>query len=1529
MRQLHSNGSSNAFISVFARVVVPIVVVLLGSGLLPAVLSTPAQATTKDHKSAQQSPDQVRQAKLAALAPKKAEPGDPKPDPKKKSMQDNGSVTPAPRTSAFAAASVSPGSIDSGGPLTHIGTTTDLNCSLNHTGDTAGEFYGNTACGTFIVIDGTLYGPQTIPAGGGAAPRTALTPVSQSGSGTGTVSDPYKLITVADAGITGVRLTQTDTYVVGQESYRTDVAISNNAAAAKTYRLYRAFDCFRADSDIGYGTASTASGTVGCVSTANIPSPLLQISPITQGSAFYEASYSQVWAKIGAQQAFDNTCRCNESIDNGAGLSWSSSINAGATTTVSSRIEASLGTPVEGPVVPAESYGSGNGSSNLQQCNYTNYPVNCATGNFWHEFPDIKIPGRGGGLGVARTYNSLDAANDSEFGYGWSSNIGTSLTILGGQVTVNQENGAVAVLNNDGAGNFVAPPRILASLTHNGDGSWTFVRRQRDTFNFDATGQLTSQRDRNGYVTTYTRPNINTLVATDPAGRALTFAYTSGHINGLTDPGGRTMSFSYDVNGNLTDVIDVGGGHWTFTYDGNHHMVTMREPKYFGDTTTTPTPEVRNVYDSQGRVTSQTDQLGRVTTFSYGADGTNVITDPKGNVENQRYVQGELVSVTKGVGTASAAIWTYTYDQATLGVATETDPNGRVKSYQYDVNGNTVSTTDALGHTTSATFNAQNDLLSKTDALGNTTNFTYDTAGNVLTRDEPLVAGASPQRAVTTLVYGDSAHLGDVTSSAGPNGQKTTLTYDSYGDVTSVIDPAGNKATLFYPSPSIGNVTSTVAPKGNVPGGTPSQFTTTIAYDAFNRVTSKKDPLWSAAAPSVHQTATTYDANGNITSSTDGQGAVTTYQYDAANQLTATYRPDGTTLGSQYWPDGTLKAQVDGAGRSTSYDYDPLGHLASLTDPLNRTMNFTNDAVGNLLKKTDPGGTCTGTPVGCTTNSYDAANRITAITYSDGVTPNVSYAYDDVNRRTSMTDGTGTTTSTHDAGGRLTSQTNGAGATVGYAYDTSSRMTSLTYPGNKTVARAFDAANRLTAVTDWLGKTNRFTYDPNSNLTSQLSANGVAEANTYDRTDQMTGVSINKSTAANFTYGRDGNGSLTSTTSTGVAPGTETYNYDQGNRLTKVNSQNLTYDPADNLTTTPNNSTQAYDTGNEVTSKVSAGVTTNYTYDTRGNRTSAGTVTYGYDQMNRLKTVSGPTAASYAYDGDGARTQKTVGSTTNAFVYNNAEDVSQILSDGTNSYIYGPGGMPVEQVANDNTVTYLHHDQLGSVRLLTNDSRAVVGTYTYDAYGATTAKTGAATTPMRYAGQYADDESGLYWMRARYYDASTGQFISRDPVVSLTRSPYAYAGGNPLNATDPGGLWWGSDAAKAVGGYIYEHSEGLSQIAAGASIASYAVCGLALQPEFCAIGAGLGYVSTGLSGVTAYRECSRNGIVSQQCAVAGTDFGLSLAGTFVPPAMALRGEHFAERALLRNEARWNIGVAGANFGTDWLVGRAADRSFAC
>ena len=113
----------------------------------------------------------------------------------------------------------------------------------------------------------------------------------------------------------------------------------------------------------------------------------------------------------------------------------------------------------------------------------------------------------------------------------------------------------------------------------------------------------------------------------------------------------------------------------------------------------------------------------------------------------------------------------------------------------------------------------------------------------------------------------------------------------------------------------------------------------------------------------------------------------------------------------------------------------------------------------------------------------------------------------------------------------------------------------------------------------------------------------------------------------------------------------------------------------------------------------------------------------------------------------------------------------------------------LEKAALSGFVLYYHQDQLGSTRALTDRAGAVVATYTYDPYGKLTASTGSANNPFGYAGQYTDQESGLQYLRARYYDPGTAQFITVDPAYTLTASRYGYTNGSPLNATDPTGLY--------------------------------------------------------------------------------------------------------------------------------------------
>jgi len=236
-------------------------------------------------------------------------------------------------------------SINSAGPLTDIFVGAEASTQVAHVLDgTVYEVYPPSVApgdyGSFVVVADVLYAPDFAnhdsSASGSIGTYTPFSMVSQSAvMGSGTSGDPFRVTTVVDVGTTGLQLTQTDSYIVGQEFFQTDVQLANSGDAPVNAILYRAFDCYLGGSDSGYGLQNGTS--VGCSENPN-NSPagrVEQLVPITPGNNFYEAGFSEVWSAIGTHLPFNDTCRCSEDIDNGAGISWSVTVPAAGTSDIS------------------------------------------------------------------------------------------------------------------------------------------------------------------------------------------------------------------------------------------------------------------------------------------------------------------------------------------------------------------------------------------------------------------------------------------------------------------------------------------------------------------------------------------------------------------------------------------------------------------------------------------------------------------------------------------------------------------------------------------------------------------------------------------------------------------------------------------------------------------------------------------------------------------------------------------------------------------------------------------------------------------------------------------------------------------------------------------------------------------------------------------------------------------------------------------------------------------------------------------
>ena len=192
---------------------------------------------------------------------------------------------------------------------------------------------------------------------------------------------------------------------------------------------------------------------------------------------------------------------------------------------------------------------------------------------------------------------------------------------------------------------------------------------------------------------------------------------------------------------------------------------------------------------------------------------------------------------------------------------------------------------------------------------------------------------------------------------------------------------------------------------------------------------------------------------------------------------------------------------------------------------------------------------------------------------------------------------------------------------------------------------------------------------------------------------------------------------------------------------------------------------------------------------------------------------------SYSYDGQGLLTGVTTLTGTATDTWGTTAGLPLLLSDATNDYLYGPSGTPVEQasLATGKAEFFVSGDQ-GSTRALLGASGEVVATFTYGAYGSLASSSGGVSTPLLYDGQVFDPTTGLYYLRARWYDPATDQFMSVDPLVAETGQPYAYAGDDPVNEGDPLGLFcWGlcsfanawNDTGRKVVHYAATHTVGL------------------------------------------------------------------------------------------------------------------------
>ncbi len=949
---------------------------------------------------------------------------------------------------------------------------------------------------------------------------------------------------------------------------------------------------------------------------------------------------------------------------------------------------------------------------------------------------------------------------------------------------------------------------------------------------YDDEGRLTAIIDANGNRMAFDNDlDGRRKVVADRLGNPTVYLYDDkGHVLSETDALGRKTTFTYDAAGYVKTKTDALGHESVFEHDAAGHITSARNA--LGVT-------AGKTYNSAGQVLSISMDGQPHLVMTYLQNGlTDTIKDAAGNVTQMHYdAGGQLTSITDSLGTVAGTVRDsrgnvtamtdgkghrieYTYDTfgnvltKTETMSTEQGPKAVTETYSYNNAGQLTGSVGSDGSSRSLTYNAIGKMETMTGPDGKIIRIDYDELGEVkrvifpdgteesFVRDaESRVTAATNRTGATTAYEYDAA--GQLTKKTQTGGGVTKYTYDKTGRLETLTNPAGGVTRYEYDD--AGRNTAVVDALGG---------RTVYAYTSVGYLESRTDALG-------HVTRYEYDKNGNRTKVILPGGHTMTSEYDARDRRIKDTDANGHVTSYRYDANNRLIGLTDAENGQWQYGYDETGNLNQITNPLNQTTGHVYDARGRRVRTTDARG-------GVTTMTYNGKGQLVQEQSAAG---DVSYQYDDKGRLQRREAGTIQETYTYGANGRLMTVTDGNGST-GYTYDTDGRLLSMTSPGGQTVTYEYNASgltaaivtafgrteytydklDRLSAVTAPEGKT-EYTYDAVGNRSSMTQPNGVKTEYAFDDANRLTSVTLTKgvATLASYRYTLGGMGERLKVEEEGR---TLTYTYDKLYRLTGEKA----------VGALPCDITYTYDAAGNRKTKTSGGVTTPFEYDAMGALLREGTVTYvvnaagqrtkmtegtavteyQYDGLGRLSRVSAQDGAAtrsetYQYDYAGRRLSKTDAAGTTRFLYDVSGGLPVVVAEMTSTgdlkarYTYGHELLSQLRGA---TVSHYGFDGHGDTRLLTNTSGAVTDTYTYDAFGETVARTGTTENDFLYCGEQRDTLSGLYFLRARYMDPSSGVFLTPDSYEGDLKNPlslhkYLYAHASPVNFDDPSGQFIG------------------------------------------------------------------------------------------------------------------------------------------
>lgn len=588
-----------------------------------------------------------------------------------------------------------------------------------------------------------------------------------------------------------------------------------------------------------------------------------------------------------------------------------------------------------------------------------------------------------------------------------------------------------------------------------------------------------------------------------------------------------------------------------------------------------------------------------------------------------------------------------------------------------------------------------------------------------------------------------------------PNDPKSSITYDGLGRPKTESNSLGSSSTNY---------------------GVWSQLTTDAnghKKESFADSQGNLREVKEYNGNEVYSTKYTYDSNQNLTKIVDAEGNVTDFTYNLLGQrLTQNllHKPNDNspaTLVFTYDPNGNLLTRKDAKGQISTYTYDEIDR--PLTDKTaSETITYTYDEPKGIF------------PIG----------RLTSVV---GLNFQKNYKYDLMGRMTEEFK------RLKAGGSSYVSQFVYAGLTQ--------NVSQLTYPDGLKVNYRYNNAGQMEVIP---GYVTALDYTPIGSISKLAYANGATTLSTYDpqklwrMTSRVTTAGGTKLQNIAYTYDPVGNIKTILDTSSGSTAKKATYSYDALDRLLSAaitqtaNNQNYSqtykYSPTGNMLTKSDVGAYTYN-AKHPQAVTQAGPKT-YGYDLNGSLINSGLSTFTYDDRGRLSSSSVNTKqASYFYDESGERTYKSFGAgQANTYVNQYYEEELSGLVKNKSRFIYA-GPIKVATVNPDNSVAFHHADHLSGANITTNKAGTVIETVDYYPYGEVRIeeKTAKYKNDYLFTGQERDEETGLMYYGARYYDAKAGRFMGVDPWEGDIKNPqtlnkYNYANSNPLKYSDPTGM---------------------------------------------------------------------------------------------------------------------------------------------